>query len=47
MGDKKSITKIFPNFYMGTLQHAKNEDLMFDLDVSHIVSVGSGSGYFI
>jgi hypothetical protein len=36
-------SKIFPNFYVGSFEHAENEDIVIDLEITHILSVGSGA----
>lgn len=35
-------SKIFPNFYVGSYDNAKDEDLIMDMEITHILSVGTG-----
>lgn len=43
MAERAGPSKLFPNLYVGSFEDAQNEDLILDLEITHIVSVGRGA----
>lgn len=41
MGEEKP-DKIFPAFYIGSMEVATNLDMLFEYDITHIVTVATG-----
>jgi dual specificity phosphatase 12 len=42
MDDDSKPAQILPGLFIGTLKHSLNKNLLFDLDITHILSVGEG-----